>query len=699
MKNLLAIISLLNCTILLVAQQEFNKTTYSIKREKTIIPSSIKSDFESEIYNLEAPFPDGTSAKSYLLRQKIASKAYFDAKKGTPAHVGQVKNGMQPIMGRAFEPKRVNPAGTILSLAVGIPSDNTLAVSNNGIVMMSMNSVVYAHNMNTDTNHFESYQINLRNFVDGMISSSYYDPKLLYDPSVDRFILTALKDFTPNTSKVIMCFSSTNDPNDPWFVYELPGNPLENNRWTDFPCLAVTSDKVYYTANLIIPDVSWQVGFDGSIIWEMDKSAAFNGDSDIEATLYHDIKFNNGFVRNLHPVNGAEGVADELILLSNRNFDIENDTLFYISLSDGDLTVKALKSNLPYGVPPNARQFDTDTSDPTNGLQTNDARVLGAIKFEDEIQFVGNSINPETGFSAIYHGVIQHTGSENPVVTATLIADPEKDFGYPNIAFSGNEKCDREVIIGFDYASPTHFPGIAAVYVDNDRNCSPALIVKEGYNYVDRLPGGYERWGDYFGLQRKYNEPGTVHSFGYLALQNRLNTGFFAELHSPDTTRLYASLSITKTDGVCENDLAIQVTNGVEPLQFFWNDEETTSESSVFLNACSGDTIRVRVADSRGCETETWLRVPFIETSPGINVYPNPVSDIAAAKFTLEEDAQVRAELFDEAGKLVSILIDRQAKKGLNEFVFNTSSLAQGMYAVAIFADGKMIQRFKVVKQ
>jgi len=699
MKYLLAIISLFNFTILIVAQQDYKKSFFAVKREKIVSPRLIQPDFESDIYNLEAPVPDGASAKSFLLRQKIASKAYYESYKGQTEVYQQLKNDGMPIIGKAFEPKRVNPVGTVLPLSAGIPSDNTLAISNDGIVLMAMNSLVYAYDLNTDTNHFEEYIITLRNFVDGGVSNSYYDPKLLYDPSVDRFILTFLKDSDPASSEVLMCFSSTNDPNDPWYVYELPGNPLENNRWTDFPCLSVTNDKVYYTANLIIPDVSWQVGFDGSIIWEMDKAAAFNGDLDIQATLYHDIKFNNQFVRNLHPVNGAEGVADELVLLSNRNFDIENDTLFYITLNNGDLSVNALKTSLPYGVPPNARQLDTDLSDPTNGLQTNDARVLGAIKFDDEIQFVGNSINPETGYSAIYHGVIQHTNSANPIVSGKLIADPIMDFGYPNIAFSGNEACDREVIIAFDYCSPTHFPGIAAVHINNNRICSPTRFIQEGGNFVNRLPGGYERWGDYFGLQRKFNEEGTVYSFGYLALENNSNSGYFAELFSPDSTRLEVFLELSNSSGVCDNDISATFLNSEEPIQYFWNESDIASSASVFKGACAGDTVHLRAVDNRGCEVENWFRVPFAPTNAGINVYPNPVSDIAAAKFTLDQDAQVRAELYDGAGKLVSVLIDRKAKKGLNEFVFNTSSLAQGMYAVAIFADGKMIQRFKVVKQ
>ena len=93
-----------------------------------------------------------------------------------------------------------------------------------------------------------------------------------------------------------------------------------------------------------------------------------------------------------------------MFFLSNRNFDVINDTLFIARMINDDVTVTPVILDTPYGVPPNARQLDTDINNPESGLQTNDARVLGGILFEDEIQFVANTNDPQTGFSAIYHG-------------------------------------------------------------------------------------------------------------------------------------------------------------------------------------------------------------------------------------------------------------------------------------------------------
>jgi hypothetical protein len=699
MKNKLVVVVCLFLSIGLKGQESMNKKTFLIKREKLVYPALIQPDFNPEILNLEAPTPDGNSAKAYLMRQKIESKIHYSTKKNKPSHnTNFIKSGNTPLIGMSFEPFRVNFVGTVLPITAGIPSDNTLAISNDGIIVVGMNSVLYAYDTKGDSAYFPEYQIHLRALINGFTSSSYYDPKLAYDPNYDRFVLTFLKDNTPDKSEVIMCFSSTNNPNDPWYVYYLPGNPLDNNRWTDFPCLALTNDKIFYTANLIIPNEPWQIGFDGSIIWEMDKEACFNGEEDINAVLYSDIKFENRFIRNLHPVNGENGIADELVLLSNRNFDIENDTLFYLRLIDGELDIKALKADLPYGVPPNGRQFDTDISDPTKGLQTNDARVLGAVQFEDEIQFVANSIDPSTGFSAVYHGVISDIYSDTPSVSGRLISDSEKDYAYPNIVASGNESCDREVIIGFNYTSPTHFPGIASVHVNNDRVQSSVLIVKEGYNYVDRLPGGYERWGDYFGLQRKYNEPNKAFSFGYLALLSKSNSGFCAELQSPDSTRLQLSFSLVEDKEICQQEVIVEVVNGTPPFTYYWDNENQASTYNQKANLCAGDTVHVWVVDAKGCSTEGKYRIPFGFYSEDANVYPNPVNDIAAAQFQLNEDKVVRVELFDQSGRLVHVLVEKEAKKGLNEFIFSMTPLASGLYTVVISSSNEVLHQFKVIK-
>ena len=100
------------------------------------------------------------------------------------------------------------------------------------------------------------------------------------------------------------------------------------------------------------------------------------------------------------------------------------------------MDVQALVTNLPYGVPPNGKQGDTDTSDATKGLQTNDGRVLGAIQKDDWIQFVSTTAHGNNANAGIYHGFISNA-TTSPKVTGRVFWDPVRDLAYPNITWTG----------------------------------------------------------------------------------------------------------------------------------------------------------------------------------------------------------------------------------------------------------------------
>ena len=320
----------------------------------------------------------------------------------------------------------------------------------------------------------------LQQMANGSSFENYYDPKLIYDPTQDRFVLVFLKDNDAANSKIIVCFSSTNDPADAWHVYRLDGNPLDNNRWTDFPTVALSETGVVITGNLIIPNVSWQVGFDGSVIWHLDKAAGFSG-GNVLATVYTQIKHNGRLVRNLHAVRGHDNIADRLQFLSNRNFDLQNDTIFLVTLNEGDVdttvNVQALVTNSPYGVPPNGKQGDTDTSDATKGLQTNDGRVLGAIYKDDWIQFVSTTAHGNNANAGIYHGFISNVTS-SPKVTGRILWDPVRDLAYPNITWTGVHSKQIQCLIGFNFSSIDGHPGMGAVLIGNDTTFSDPIDLK-----------------------------------------------------------------------------------------------------------------------------------------------------------------------------------------------------------------------------
>jgi hypothetical protein len=217
----------------------------------------------------------------------------------------------------------------------------------------------------------------------------------------------------------------------------------------------------------------------------------------------------------------------------------ESDTFYVIHVSDTlpnalismDTVIAAVK----YFMPPTARQANGHTFD------TNDSRILGAFIENDTIQFVQSCLDTASGNAAVYHGFITNL-SGTKQINALILADT-LDLGYPNISYAGNGSGDNRAIINVNHSSATTFSGWSAYNYDGNGNYSSRKQVKAGNTYVNILSGIYERWGDYTGSQRKYNEPGVVWAVGsygnLVGATNRRNATWIAEL-----TLSGASLSV-----------------------------------------------------------------------------------------------------------------------------------------------------------
>lgn len=683
----------------MLAQTSYQRHEITSNRMELVNPREFTPDFNAQLYNLEAPVPDGNSYRSFLMRQKIKSAELFPRKENIESQLKTSSD--EPIVGRGFR-KQQKMLTNMVDVVGGIPSDNSLAVSNDGIVLSAINSWMYAYDAVKDTVLFPGYVASLKQFGGGGVLDNDFDPKLIYDPAEDRFILVYLMNNTPTNSSIRVCFSSTNNPLDPWYRYTLPGNPLNNNRWTDFPAISLTEDELMLTVNLIIPNVSWQVGFDGSVIWQIDKHAGYRGEQILNNTLWSDIRHNGRLIRNLHPIKGHMGNAATAFFMSNRNFDVQNDTLFLLHLSgtrtnpSTSLDIKAIVSAVSYGVPPNGRQADTNPNDPTSGLQTNDARVLGGITNGEWIQFVANTKNFTTGFSSIYHGFVTDlTG--NPRITANIIGHPTRDYGYPNIAFSGTMNCEVQTMIGFNYTSPADFAGVGAIYFGNDSIYSDPIDLKKGENFADRHAQDYERWGDYFGIQPRFNNPGNIWMSGYFANVNKQNVTWIAEVFSPDTNQIRIEAIPLGHPSLCNAGFEINVMGLQPPYQFSYNNGPFTSAASI-SGFCEEQTVKVVVIDSKGCTVERFLQITkTVTTNPPI-LFPNPVGERMVVQFSLPSDQNLNIYIAAQSGQVLQLMENRLGNTGMNELVFYTWPLPQGTYFLRIEGDKGYSYKEKFIK-
>jgi len=449
------------------------------------------------------------------------------------------KAGAQaPIVGRNFN-------GNVTQ---GTPNDNDMAVGNNGMLVSVVNQNMNVYN---DTGRFVAGKTlaSLGSAL-GPLNRTY-DPRAIYDPEQDRFIIVFLQGSTSLDTRIIVAFSETNDPSKTWNLYAISGNFTGDSSWSDYPIISLSKDELFITVNRLKDNTSWQEGFIESYIWQVDKMKGYAGDSLVQK-VYQNIKFNGKAVWSICPVKGGSRLYGPFsYFLSQRPSDLSNDTLFIHSISNtiksgkASLEMKVAKAQLTYGLQPNAIM--------PNGkkLQTNDARVLSAMYENGVIYYVGNTIDRNIFSPAVYFGRVHEAWSAAPRLESSIISSDTLDFGYPSIAYVGTgENGDHRSMITFSHVSPNHFPGTSVVYVDRSFNVSAPVFVKQGEGNVRVINDSVERWGDYTGIQRKYNELGVAWLNGSYGNINGQNRTWIGRVNANDP-----SLSLIKNDVAFNNKL------------------------------------------------------------------------------------------------------------------------------------------------
>lgn len=489
-------IALLSYSLLLSSATLFaqspTQSSFTFTKTGEVVLSEIEEDFDPVLRHLEAPAPGTESTRAYLelIKEGIPEKKY-DAK-----HTANKKsNPPTPFILRNF---RANPYR-------GIPNDNSMAISNDGMIISCINSTIHVYD--TDGNLLEGKSLNA---IGQELEVEYrkFDPRVIYDPNNDRFVMTYLNGSNSNETVLTVGFSKTNDPTKGWNLYTLPGNPLDDDSWSDYPMISLTGDELFYTINLLRdrePGEDWRQTFKQTVIWQIDLEDGYNG-NEIDTKLWSDINFDDKPIRNLYPVKGGSDIyGPNMYFLSTRNFDLENDTIFFLEITgtrddaNTELIVEHLISDVAYGVPPNASQKQTALE-----LQTNDARVLDGFLERDQIVFALNSIDTSNNFAAIYFGHINNVSS-NPSLKGTIYGNDTLEFGYPGLAWVGDEE-NFEAVLCMNHSSFDIYPGCGVAYY-NGNALSNYKYVREGKENIN-IVGGAERWGDYIGMQPKFDEIG-----------------------------------------------------------------------------------------------------------------------------------------------------------------------------------------------
>jgi hypothetical protein len=468
---------------------------FSSPKKAVLNVSEIKSDFYTDLQCVEKPLPGGIPKRETVSAAKKAM--------GQPA-INQAPTLTSPYLGRNF---LGNPFYS------STPNDNDIAVSDSCKIVSVSNTLIYFHDCAVDS-AMGTMSLSAFSNALGLVHDEF-DPIVEYDPMSDRFVLLCLNGSIDTTSNIILGFTQTNDPKGAWNLYTIPGNPKNNGLWTDYPMMSLTQNELFITVNLLYPDSSWQTGFVETLVWQVNKFNGYTGTT-LNMQMHDSILWNGKPVRNLCPARGGSQLyGPNQYFVSNRNFGVACDTVFLVEITDTmnapgqALVVKQLNADKQYSFPPEARQVNA------HRFATNDCRNLGCFFENDKVQFVHNTLDTVTGFCGVYHGVIHDVSLASPTVNGYIVNDTLRDLGYPVLAYSGSSSTDNSSIISFNHVAPTIHAGCSVIKSDGAGQYSNILTVKNGTSYVNVLSSYLERWGDYSGSQRKYNEPDKIWMNGY----------------------------------------------------------------------------------------------------------------------------------------------------------------------------------------
>jgi hypothetical protein len=464
----------------------------------------------------------------------------------------------------AYNPiKGTNFKGNIFN--GGAPTDNTLAVSDSGIIVSIINCNIAYYNSKGNALWTGSFW---ELFNDNTLTEIIYDPIVIYDSEADRFIMTAIHGFTSSKSKLIIGFSKTNNPLDGWWIYQLTGNPLNNGCWLDYPKLGISNNEIFITGNLF-GDLN---GFSESIIYQISKNNGYNG-INLNWKLWSNI---DGSPITLIPASyGQKGNYGPGLYFINQNPGSGNSVNLYEitnEINANPILVKKTIFKRDYSTSGNAQQLGSQVE-----LITSDCRIINAFYLDETIHYVFQSDYQSSNYSGINYNRLDLKTLTNVSFEYGNIGE---DYAYPTIASFSKNSNDKTVIFCFLNSSPQKFPEVKTVIFDGEGKWSNSTLIKSGDNFVNAFEiDNYVRWGDYTGICYKYNpnEPEIWLSGCYGSQQTLFGTTY--NCYNTWISQVYNGSLTARLNETYSNSLFLVNPNPV--IDLFTLDFETTSTNVV----------------------------------------------------------------------------------------------------------------------
>lgn len=556
-------------------------------------------------------------------------RAYKNALKML-AEEGQTIHGVndtEPVNGFAVDPtigasfKGNHYSGTQ-------PPDNHVAVSDNGNIVAVANSTIYYFDENGN-NNFSAFFGDFYSFLD--LSGSFFDPKILYDPSEDKYILVVLSGNTPANSTVVVSFSVSNNPADGWWSYIFNGDILEQNTWFDYPSIGISDTELFISGNLFDSNDI----FNQALLFQIEKSNGFIGGNIDYGWWFNLTDANNNLGATLCPVSyGFDNTyGPGIYMVSSFSFGGSNVMLWEVTNRfENNPSINVYSVSIDnYSVAGSGLQLGSNQL-----IRTNDCRILTGFYANSTIHFVMNT-DFSNGYAGLYYGRLN---VNNQTAQASRFGLEGYDYAFPSVAPFSNDPQDQTVVLGFLRTGNNIYPQFRVATCDNDFDWSGSLLVKQGEGFIDFVNGSEERWGDYSGISRRHSD-GSVWISGCYGVPfenngSNLLTSWVAEINPPDVQQAPAAnftANLTTINAGGQVTFTDQSTNS--PTSWSWSfpggnpANSNLQNPSVSYSTPGVYNVTLTAGNAAGNDVETkfsYITVNSVQQAPTANFFASPTT-------------------------------------------------------------------------
>jgi subtilisin-like proprotein convertase family protein len=377
----------------------------------------------------------------------------------------------------------------------GVPPDTHGAVGPNHLVV-ALNTQL---RIQTRTGTTIS-TVSLNGFWAALNIISSFDPKVLYDPFNNRWMITSVADAEDAASAILIGVSQTSDPTGLWKLYKVDADGSDVT-WSDYPSIGFNKNWIVVSVNMF---TNSDDAFKRSQILVFNKATLYAFAASASFKRFTDV---NGFAQT--PAITYDNTLNTLYLVE----DWDGATQLRISSITGTAAAPVYSTTHVFPTvtsanswtfgPPNGDDFAPQQGS-THKIQNNDSRIQNVVYRNGSLWcthtvFLPNTATPTR--SAVQWWQLTPTGTIQQRARIDDAVAPLTFYAFPSIAVNKN----NDVLIGYSRFSAQQYASANYSFragTDPANTLRTDVVLKAGSapyfkTFADPPESGRNRWGDY----------------------------------------------------------------------------------------------------------------------------------------------------------------------------------------------------------